>query len=232
MARTRKTSAASRTQKISSLGSETDEQRERRIANARAQLALEEKYTRPEPKKRRRFRPRKHVTRTGRMAFLPSKAKAKELLHKLKDLGVGATSGVRRLEQLPAIHQDPWQRTLPGVETGPRKPYTGGHLVHLVVHENAPPTVAQVIALGPVAPAASRSPLKPTKIIANSYERYNGGARVKRAHGSSTVTRFYVYRAEDKDDPSKWMKLDGYGKTPGDRKTDAIRRSGLREEIR
>jgi hypothetical protein len=78
-----------------------------------------------------------------------------------------------------------------------------------------------------------RTPLLPnpvsggSKIVASSYERYNGGAKIKRQYGSSTVTRFYVYREEDKDDASKWLKVDGYGPTPGDRKTDAIRRSGL-----
>ena len=72
----------------------------------------------------------------------------------------------------------------------------------------------------------SSSP-KPGKIVANSYERYNGGARVARQYGSSTVTRFYVYRSEDKNDAGKWLKVEGYGKTPGERKTDAIRRSGL-----
>jgi len=64
-------------------------------------------------------------------------------------------------------------------------------------------------------------------IKAVSYERYNGGVRIKRAYGSSTVTRFFVFRAEDEKDPSKWLKVEGYGPTPGDRKTDAIRRSGL-----
>jgi hypothetical protein len=67
----------------------------------------------------------------------------------------------------------------------------------------------------------------PSKIKASSFERYNGGARIKRQYGSSTVTRFYVYREEDEHDPSKWVKVEGYGPTPGDRKTDAIRKSGL-----
>lgn len=44
---------------------------------------------------------------------------------------------------------------------------------------------------------------------------------------SAAVTRFYVYRSEDKNDAGKWLKVEGYGKTPGERKTDAIRRSGL-----
>jgi len=64
-------------------------------------------------------------------------------------------------------------------------------------------------------------------IKAVSFERYNGGAAIKRQYGSSTVTKFYVFRAEDEKDASKYVVVKGYGPTPGDRKTDAIRRSGL-----
>lgn len=60
------------------------------------------------------------------------------------------------------------------------------------------------------------------RIEASSYERYNGGARAKRMYGGSTITRFYVHFAEDRNDPSKWEKIEGYGPTPGDRKTYAI----------
>lgn len=59
-----------------------------------------------------------------------------------------------------------------------------------------------------------------TKVVATSFERYNGGVRIKRLWGSSTVTRFIVHYVGD--DPSKWMKIEGYGKTPGDRKTYAM----------
>lgn len=38
------------------------------------------------------------------------------------------------------------------------------------------------------------------KIVASSFERYNGGIRIKRLYGSSTVTRFYVFFAEDRGD--------------------------------
>jgi hypothetical protein len=62
----------------------------------------------------------------------------------------------------------------------------------------------------------------PRKVWASSTERYNGGVRIKRLWGSSTVTRFYVGYAGDENDPSKWMKIEGYGKTPGERKTYAI----------
>lgn len=67
------------------------------------------------------------------------------------------------------------------------------------------------------------------KIEAHSKERYNGGVRIKRLYGSSTVTRFWVRFADEADDPSRWLVVEGYGKTPGERKTDAIRRSGLLE---
>jgi hypothetical protein len=60
------------------------------------------------------------------------------------------------------------------------------------------------------------------RVEASSFERYNGGLRVKRQWGSSTVTRFYVHFAEDRNDASKWEKIEGYGKTPGERKTFAI----------
>ena len=58
------------------------------------------------------------------------------------------------------------------------------------------------------------------KLFATSVERYNGGARVKRQYGSATVTRFLV--GEKGSDPSEWVKVEGYGKTPGERKTYAF----------
>ncbi len=60
------------------------------------------------------------------------------------------------------------------------------------------------------------------KIVASSFERYNGGVKVKRKWGSSTVTRFYVYKQKDKGDANKWKIVEAYGKTPGERKTYAI----------
>ena len=103
--------------------------------------------------------------------------------------------------------------------------------MHLVVHEDRPPTIAAVVALAPPphrAPASASGGAAEEDQVANSYQRYNRRrAREAAIRLQHQVTKFYVYRAEDKDDPSKWMKLDGYGRTPGDRKTDAIRRSGL-----
>lgn len=68
------------------------------------------------------------------------------------------------------------------------------------------------------------------KIIAKSFERYNGGVKVKRLYGSSTVTRFYVYY--EGSPASDWKIVEGFGPTPGDRRTDAIRRSGLQTSDR
>lgn len=62
------------------------------------------------------------------------------------------------------------------------------------------------------------------KIIATSFERYNGGVAIKRKYGSSTITRFYVYREEDSEDSTQWRIIEGFGPTPGDRKTFAIKR--------
>lgn len=58
-------------------------------------------------------------------------------------------------------------------------------------------------------------------IKAVSESRYNGGAAIKRKYGSSTVTRFYVW---DEKTPNDTKLIEGFGPTPGDRKTDAIRR--------
>jgi hypothetical protein len=58
------------------------------------------------------------------------------------------------------------------------------------------------------------------KLFATSVERYNGGARIKRAYGSSTVTRFMV--GVKGSPPETWLKVEGYGATPGDRKSFAI----------
>jgi hypothetical protein len=58
------------------------------------------------------------------------------------------------------------------------------------------------------------------KLFAASQDRYNGGARVKREHGSSTVTRFLV--GVDGSPADTWVRIEGYGKTPGDRKTYAL----------
>lgn len=68
------------------------------------------------------------------------------------------------------------------------------------------------------------------KILALSRYRYRATAAERRQYGGATVTEFFVYRAEDEHKPDRWRIVRGYGPTPGDRKTDAIRRSGLLEE--
>jgi hypothetical protein len=59
------------------------------------------------------------------------------------------------------------------------------------------------------------------KLVAKSFERYNGGVRAKRLYGSSTITRFYVFRPEDQADPSKWAIVETGGPSPGERATAA-----------
>lgn len=75
----------------------------------------------------------------------------------------------------------------------------------------------------------SRVP-KDLKIEAHSFERYRASASERRLYGGSTVTKFYVFFAKDRHNASAWKTIMGYGATPGERKTDAIRRSGLLEE--
>jgi len=55
------------------------------------------------------------------------------------------------------------------------------------------------------------------KVELISASRYNGGVKIKRVWGSSTVTEFFVIidGVQQKD------LVKGYGKTPGDRKTFA-----------
>ena len=75
------------------------------------------------------------------------------------------------------------------------------------------------IAKGPMRDPAQR------KIVASSQERYRASASERRMYGGSTVTRFFVFYKDDEDDPNKWLMVTGYGPTPGERKTDAIRRA-------
>ncbi len=62
----------------------------------------------------------------------------------------------------------------------------------------------------------------PADVIAISKDRYRASAEEKRRYGGSTVTTFYVMRSADEDDASKWDVITGYGKSPADRKRDAI----------
>jgi len=63
-----------------------------------------------------------------------------------------------------------------------------------------------------------------TKLEAHSTERYRATAAERRQYGGSTVTVFYVFRPEDRHEPQNWAKVNGYGKLPGNRETDAIAR--------
>jgi len=58
------------------------------------------------------------------------------------------------------------------------------------------------------------------KISAISESRYNGGARIRRMYGSSTVTVFLV--GYEGTPFRTWKSIEGFGPTPGDRKTYAI----------
>jgi len=55
------------------------------------------------------------------------------------------------------------------------------------------------------------------KIDLYSKSRYNGGIAVKRAHGSSTITEFWVHV----DGALQPWTVEGRGPTPGERKTAA-----------
>lgn len=60
------------------------------------------------------------------------------------------------------------------------------------------------------------------KVLAISKDRYKASADERRRYGGNTVTEFYMRFA---DEPiSANIVVTGYGKTPGERKTDAVRR--------
>jgi len=46
------------------------------------------------------------------------------------------------------------------------------------------------------------------KLKAVSVSRYNGGVKAKRLYGSSTITTFEVFREEDENNPSMWVKVE------------------------
>jgi hypothetical protein len=83
------------------------------------------------------------------------------------------------------------------------------------------------IGMGPVdLPIKELAKRAMTKLEAVSMERYNGGVRIKRQYGSSTVTRFLVRPKGSKalNDPGAVM-VEGYGPTPGERKTYAMKKA-------
>jgi len=78
-----------------------------------------------------------------------------------------------------------------------------------------------------VAPVPAAKPKGKVAVLAVSKDRHRASASERRMYGGAAVTDFYVYRRETKNDPSKWKVVRGYGRTPGERKTFAIERSGL-----
>ena len=60
------------------------------------------------------------------------------------------------------------------------------------------------------------------KVFAKSEYRYRASASERRLYGGSTVTQFLV--GYEGSEPSTWMNIMGYGPTPGERKTYAIKK--------
>jgi hypothetical protein len=95
--------------------------------------------------------------------------------------------------------------------------------IDLLIPRPGPGAVQPIPRLRPKVPAAKDAG---SKVVATSTERHRASAAERRQYGGDTVTTFFVHFARD-GAPSmayKWEKIDGYGKTPGERKTDAIRR--------
>jgi len=91
------------------------------------------------------------------------------------------------------------------------------------------PKTYRVRVVNPSRPGAPRfmgesNPAKPRKVIASSKSRCHASPEEKRRYGGSTVTQFHVMYEGDERDASKWKEITGYGKTPGERKSDAIRK--------
>jgi len=60
------------------------------------------------------------------------------------------------------------------------------------------------------------------EVWAASKERYRASASEKRLYGGSTITIFWCGKKEDKDNPAKWITINGVGATPSERKKYAI----------
>lgn len=60
------------------------------------------------------------------------------------------------------------------------------------------------------------------KALAFSKSRFRASPAERRQYGGSTITEFYVMFATDEKDASKWEVITGHGKSPADRKRDAI----------
>ena len=66
-------------------------------------------------------------------------------------------------------------------------------------------------------------------IFADSQERWRATASERRIHGGNTVTRFLVGFVGSA--PSAWVAIKGYGPTPGERKTYAMRECARRQLV-
>jgi hypothetical protein len=71
------------------------------------------------------------------------------------------------------------------------------------------------------------------KLITSSQSRHNGGVAAKRRYGSSTITRFFVMRPEDRQRPDLWATVEVGGRTPGERATaaKALAEPAIREKL-
>jgi len=60
------------------------------------------------------------------------------------------------------------------------------------------------------------------KLFASSQERWRATAEQRRLYGGKTVTRFYI--GEVGSGAETWKTVEGYGDSPGKRKTFALNR--------
>jgi len=60
------------------------------------------------------------------------------------------------------------------------------------------------------------------KLFASSQYRHRASPSEKLQYGGSTVTEFLV--GVEGSDASTWQRIQGYGRLPGNRKTDALNR--------
>ncbi len=60
-----------------------------------------------------------------------------------------------------------------------------------------------------------------SKLFAVSQNRYRASALERRLYGGNTVTQFLI--GVEGSDPKTWENVMGYGPTPGNRKTYALR---------
>jgi len=96
------------------------------------------------------------------------------------------------------------------------------------VHHGHPHAGAKAFVGEVQGPRQANPAVKKAKIVAISMNRYRASAAEKRLHGGNAITEFSVHF--EGAPVEQWKRVKGYGPTPGQRKTDAIRRSGLLEQ--